>query len=333
MKKIALLTCALCAIQAQASLKVVTTTADLASIASAIGGKNVSVSSLITGSRDAHHIEAKPSYISRVAGADVFIANGLDLEVGYEGAILDGARNRKVIIGASGHIYASEFAYVLEKPTRGVTRADGDIHPDGNPHIMLDPYNGRQVAIGIARRFQSIDAANAKVYESNLSAFLSRLDTAMFGSGLVNEFGGSKLWQWHNAGNFESTVKRAGAKAAVGGWASKAKGFAGIPVFSYHRSLPYLARRFGLNVIGQLEPKPGLEPTPGHLATLIRTGRERGVKAILQEPFFSNKAAKTVAGQIGAKVVLIPQSVGQASGANDYISLFDVIISNLGEAL
>ncbi|MBL8060211.1 MAG: zinc ABC transporter substrate-binding protein [Chthonomonas sp.] len=316
---------------ASANLKIVTTTADLASIAKLVGGKSVSVSSIITGSRDAHRIEAKPSFMSRVAGADVFIAVGLDLEVGYERAILDGARNGKVMLGQPGHIYAADYAYILDKPTGSVTRAHGDIHPGGNPHVLLDPYNGRRIGIGLARKFQQLDRANAASYETNLKAFLDRLDSAMFGAAQVDKFGSESLWQWHNAGNFKATMASKGS--TPGGWSGRVGDVVGKPVFSYHRSFPYLARRFGFRVMDELEPKPGLEPTPGHLATLIRTGQEQGVKAIFQEPFFSTKSANLVASRIGAKVVVLPQSVGQAPGADDYIKLFDVIVQRMAEAL
>lgn len=310
-----------------ANLKVITTTADLASIASAVGGNLVSASSLITGSRDAHRIEAKPSYMSRTAGANVFIAIGLDLEIGYERAILDGSGNRRVAIGAPGHIYASDFAYVLEKPSGAVTRAQGDIHPYGNPHIWLDPFNGRQIAIGIAEKFGELDKANAKAFEANLAKFLDRLDSAMFGSTQVDKFGGSQLWAWLRAG--ELAAKTGGT--AMGGWMAKMAPVSGMPILTYHRSLTYFTNRFRLKVVDQLEPKPGLEPTPGHLAEVIKEGSAAGVKAIVQEPFFSPRHGQLVASRTGSKLVVIPQSVGQAPGADDYIGLINVIVNRLSE--
>lgn len=313
---------------AAANLKVITTTADLASIASSVGGKNVSVSSIITGARDAHRVEAKPSYMSRTAGADVFIAVGLDLEIGYERAILDGSGNRKVMIGSPGHVYASDFAYVLEKPTGAVTRAQGDIHPYGNPHIWLDPLNGRRIALGLKDVFSRLDRANAASYDANCDAFVKRLDSAMFGADAVAKFGGDKLWSWSDDGSL-----RAKAGSTLGGWAAAMAPLAGTPILTYHRSLSYLARRFRLNVVDELEPKPGLEPTPGHLAEVIREATDRNVKAIVQEPFFSTQHAKLVGSRTGAKVVVIPQNVGQAPGADDYIGLFQVIVSRLTQEI
>lgn len=310
-------------------LKIVTTTADLASIASAVGGSHVSVSSLITGARDAHRLEAKPSYMSRVAGADLFIAIGLELEIGYERAILEGSGNRKVAVGAPGHVYASQYAYILGKPTGHVTRAQGDVHPYGNPHIWLDPWNGRLIAAGMEAKFSLLDRANAKNYEANLGRFVDRLDNAMFGAALVTKFGGLKLWQWHNANVLDEKI--GGAKP--GGWLGKMEPLAGTRILSYHRSLTYLANRFHFKVVAELEPKPGLDPTPGHLAQVVREASEAKVKVILQEPFFSKRHADLVASRIGAKVVVIPENVGQAPGANDYISLFDVIVDRLSAAL
>ncbi|MEQ1821612.1 MAG: metal ABC transporter substrate-binding protein [Fimbriimonadaceae bacterium] len=316
---------------ASANLKVVTTTSDLASIASAIGGSHVSASSLINGARDPHRLEAKPSYMSRAASADVFIAVGLELEIGYEPPILDGSGNRRIAVGSAGHIYASDFAYVLEKPSGGVTRADGDIHPYGNPHVWLDPYNGRLIAAGIAARFEKLDKANTADYQSNLKNFQNRLDSAMFGSALVSKFGGPKLWQWHNAGDLRSEIAKAGAAKDLGGWLEKMLPLAGTPIVTYHRSLSYLANRFKFKVVEELEPKPGLEPTPGHLSSVIKSASSDGVKAIVQESFYATKHAQLVATRIGAKVIVIPQNVGQMPGTGDYISLFDVIVSKLSE--
>jgi zinc/manganese transport system substrate-binding protein len=308
-----------------ANLKIVTTTSDLASIAGAIGGAKVSVSSLITGARDPHRIEAKPSYMSRVAGADMFIAVGLELEIGYEQPILSGSSNRKVAIGAPGHVYAADYAYLLEKPTGNVTRAMGDIHPYGNPHVWLDPYNGRLMAKGIENKMSALDPSNAKYYQANLEQFLKRLDTAMFGSAAVSKYGAQKLWDWSSAGALSSKV----SGGELGGWAAQMAPYAGKPIITYHRSWSYFARRFDLKVVDELEPKPGLDPTPGHLGEVIRDGTSQGVKLILQEPFFSKRHAEFVASRIGAGVAIAPQSVGQTPGAKDYISLFDDIIAKI----
>lgn len=308
-----------------ADLKIVTTTADLASIAKEIGGGKASVSSLITGARDPHRLEAKPSFMSRISGANLFIAVGLGLEVGYERAILAGSSNRRVAIGSPGNLHAGDYAYVLEKPSGGVSRAMGDIHPEGNPHVWLDPYNGRLIAKAIEERMSALDPSNAKLYQQNLEGFLVRLDAAMFGKAAVNRHGAQKLWEWSNSGSLAG-------KPDVGGWASKMAGLAGKPIITYHRSWSYFARRFGLKVVVELEPKPGLEPTPGHLAEVVREGTRQGVKIVLQEPYFATRNAQFVAGRIGATVVVAPLSVGMDPAAKDYVSLFDAIVAKLAGA-
>jgi len=305
----------------------------LASIVAAVGGKYVSVSAIVVGARDPHRIEAKPSYMSKVSGADLFIAIGLDLEVGYERPILAGSRNSKVAIGASGHVYASDWVQVLEKPTGQVSRAMGDIHPGGNPHIWLDPYNGRIIATKIASVLTKIDRAHSKEYQANLAEFLRRLDVAMFGAQAEERFGAQKLWEWQRSGTLLAKLDENRARNSLGGWAAKMAPHEGKPIVTYHRSFSYFANRFRLRVVGELEPKPGLEPTPGHLASVIKTVQQSGVKAIVLETFYSPKHAQLVASRTGAKVVQVPQNVGHVSEARDYIALFDVIVNRIAEGL
>jgi zinc/manganese transport system substrate-binding protein len=314
-----------------AVIKIVTTTPDLASIASSVGGKNVSVSSILSGARDPHRIEAKPSFMSRASSADLFIAIGLELEIGYEQPILEGSRNGRIQVGAPGHIYASDWTYILDKPTGAVSRAMGDIHPYGNPHIWLDPYNGRTIAIRLEEKLSKMDPKNASQYQSNLNAFVNRLDSAMFGAALVGKFGGTKLWDWQRSGTLAKQLSTNGG--TLGGWAAAMAPLAGKPIVTYHPSFSYFASRFGIRVIDELEPKPGLDPTPGHLAEVIRSIDANSVKVIMQESFYSSRQAQLVASRTGAKVVVVPQNVGHDSGANDYIALFDVIISRISGAL
>lgn len=317
---------------ASAKLNVVTTTEDLADMARQVGGSLVTVSSLVTGVRDPHSLDARPGFMSRVRNADLFIAVGLDLEVGYERAILQGSGNRRVQIGANGHLYASEGVAVLEKPT-SVSRAQGDIHPYGNPHVWLDPFNARIMATDIANAMVRLDRQNANTYLQNLSRFLSRIDVAMFGEALVQKYGAQKLWEMSNAGDLGDRLRAAGDLQRLGGWAAKMAPHAGKPIVSYHRTWSYLARRFRLNVAAELEPKPGIPPTPGHLANVVKTMKSRNVKVILQEPYFSSSAAKSVASQTGARVVVAPPSVGADRAATSYIALIDTIVNRLAEAL
>lgn len=209
----------------------------------------------------------------------------------------------------------------------------GDIHPYGNPHIWLDPYNGRMIAVKLADKLSSMDPTNAKNYRDNLTKFLYRLDSGMFGAKLVDKFGGPKLWDWQRTGVLTSKLADNNARADLGGWEAKMLPLAGRPIVTYHKSFSYFARRFDLRVVDELEPKPGLDPTPGHLATVVKTVQSAGVKVILQETFYSTRHAQLVASRTGASVVTVPQNVGHDKAATDYISLFDVIVSRVSQAL
>lgn len=318
---------------ASAKLNVLTTTPDLASIAMEVGGNRVSVSSIIVGARDPHRIEAKPSFMSRAAGADLFIAVGLELEIAYEMPIIDGSRNGRIRPGARGHVYAAEWVKPLDVPTGTVSRAQGDIHPFGNPHIWLDPYNGRTIALRLAEKMGSLDRQNATFFAANAKDFAERLDKAMFGATLVERFGGSALWQWENAGDLESSLTAKGALSQLGGWAGKMARFRGSQIITYHRSFVYFTRRFDLKVADELEPKPGIDPAPGHIAGIIRLVQSQGIKAIVQEPFYSTRNGKFVESRTGAKLVVVPGSVGHDPAARDYISLIDTLVDRISSAL
>lgn len=314
---------------AAANLNVVTTTEDLASIAKAVGGGSVSVSSIVTGARDPHTIEAKPGYMSRLMKADLFIAVGLDLEIAWEDAIVRGSRNERLRPGGKGHLYASSGLVPLEKPSGKVTRAQGDIHPNGNPHVWLDPANARIIAASIAERMSVLDPGNKSTYQKNADAFKMKIDTAMFGSALVAEFGSAKLWAWSSDG----TLARNVSASRLGGWSGQLEKFRGQDIVTYHRSWSYLAHRFGFNIVEELEPKPGIPPSAGHIAQVIATTNKNNVRAIIQEPYYSKKAAETVAARTKAKVVVIPLSVGNEPSAKDYFSLLDTIVGRIATAM
>jgi ABC-type Zn uptake system ZnuABC Zn-binding protein ZnuA len=311
---------------AVAKLTVVTTTEDLAAIARAVGGPDASVSAIVTGVRDPHFIEAKPSFMSRLQGADLFILVGLDLEVGYEAALIQGSRNSKISKGRPGNLYASGGIAVLDKPTGNVTRAEGDVHPNGNPHYWLDPFNARTMADTIADRMAQLDPAHKSGYESRANAFKLQVDTAMFGAAALKSQGAAKLWQMSNAGTL-------GNVDGLGGWAGRLEPYRGQPIATYHKSWNYFAKRFGLRVVAHLEPKPGLAPTPGHLASVVRTVSGSNVRMVLQEPFYSKRAGETVAARTGAKLVVAPLSVGHTPAAKDYLSLMDDIVAKVSAGL
>jgi ABC-type Zn uptake system ZnuABC Zn-binding protein ZnuA len=311
---------------ASANLSVVTTTEDLAAIAGSVGGANVKVESIVRGVRDPHFIDAKPGDMAKLRGADLFVAIGLDLEIGYEQALIQGSRNTKISIGRPGHLYASQGIAVLDKPTGTVSRSQGDVHPNGNPHIWLDPYNARTIADNMADRMGQLDPANKAAYRSRADSFIHSVDVAMFGAAAVQSQGADRLWQLSSSGNLRGVTN-------LGGWAAKMEPHRGSAIVTYHKSWSYFAKRFGLRVIDQLEPKPGIAPTPGHIANVVREMTSEKARIILQEPFYSDRSAKTVAQRTGSKLVIAPLSVGHTRDAKDYVSLINSVVELVGDAL
>ncbi len=284
---------------ASAQLRVVTSTTDLADIAAAVGGSKARVRHISEGYQDPHFTEAKPSFVLQLRNADVFAFVGLDLEIGWMPLLLQGARNPKVQAGGSGHLDVSQAIDVLDRATQRVDRSRGDVHAAGNPHYWLDPANGRRIAQLFSRRFSALDPANAAEYDRNAKAFEARLNAA------------ERDWQ-HNLADIR-----------------------GKPVVAYHTSWKYLAEYTGMNIVGFMEPKPGVPPSPSHLAGLILQIKRTGAKAIIMEPFYSRRDADFVASKTEAKVVILPPSVDALRDAkvDDYVRLLQYNISLLATTL
>jgi len=282
---------------AAAQLKVVTSTTDLYDIAKAVGGNKITATHIGEGYQDPHFIEAKPSFVLQLRNADVWAFVGLDLEIGWMPLLLQGARNSKLQPGQTGYVDASRVISVLDVARGNVDRSQGDVHPLGNPHYWLDPENGRRIAKLFQETFTKLDPKNASVYDANAKAFTQRLDAA------------ERTWQ-----------------------ADLAK-IKGQPVVAWHTSWRYFAEYTGMNIVGFMEPKPGVPPSPAHLAGLIQTMKQSGAKVIIMEPFYDKKTADFVAGKTGAKVLVLPPSVGGTKGLDDYIQLMTSDIHQLAAAL
>ena len=278
-------------------LKVVTTLSDFASLAQTIGGDRVEAESLAKGYQDPHFVEPKPSFILKLHGADLLIVAGLELEIGYLPPLLDQARNEKIRPGSRGYLDASAGCEILEKPTTIVTRAMGDVHPYGNPHFWLDPQNGRVIARAITAKLTQLDPSGQAAFEKNLAEFEARL-----------------------------------AEAEIR-WKQKLAPYAGTKVVTYHASWPNFAKYFNLNVVGYLEPKPGIPPTPQHKLEIINLMRAQKVPLILMEVYFDRKDPDFVASKAGANVVVLSPSVGGEPEAKDYVSLFDTDVDRIVAAL
>ena len=282
---------------ATAQLKVVTSTTDLYDIAKAVGGNRITATHIGEGYQDPHFVEAKPSFVLQLRNADVWAFVGLDLEIGWMPLLLQGARNPKLQPGQPGYVDVSRVIPVLDMARGNVDRSQGDVHPLGNPHYWLDPANARRIAKLFRETFSQLDAKNATTYEANEKAFTERLDAA------------ERSWQADLA-----RIK-------------------GQPVVAWHTSWRYFANYNGMNIVGFMEPKPGVPPSPSHLAGLVQTMKQTGAKVIVMEPFYDRKMADFVASKTGAKVLILPPSVGGTKGLDDYIKLMTNDIHQLAAAL
>jgi ABC-type Zn uptake system ZnuABC Zn-binding protein ZnuA len=284
--------------EAARKLKVVTTTQDLASIAQTIGGDRVTVESLSKGYQDPHFVDAKPSYLVKLRQADVFIEVGRDLEIGWAPGLLNNARNSKILPGGAGFVDASNGVKILELGGR-VGREMGDVHPLGNPHYWLDPENGLAVAANVRDALVRNDPAGRAAYESAFASFQRQLQSRIAG--------------W----------KKRAADLKLGG----------MKVVTYHRSWPYFAQAFGVQVVDYVEPRPGVPPTPKHVQELTELMKTQGVRLLIVEPYFDPKLPAQIAKNAGSAIVILPPSVGAVPAAKDYFSLFDAQLDLVQKAL
>jgi zinc/manganese transport system substrate-binding protein len=282
---------------AQSALNVVTTTEDLAAIAREIGGDKITVESMARGYQDPHFVEAKPSFILKLQKADLLIAVGRELEIGWLPPLVTQSRNRKIQPGGDGYLDASTKARILDIPTGQVTRAEGDVHPQGNPHYWLDPENGKIIARAIADKLSQLRPNDRAYFDQRTADFTTRVAEA---------------------------EKR---------WLAAMAPYKGIKVVTYHRSFPNFAERFGLDVIGYVEPRPGIPPTPQHTLDLMTEMKRQNVRLVLVEPYFDLKTPNAIGRDTGAQVVVMPPSVGGVKEAGDYLKLFDYDINLLIAAL
>jgi len=282
---------------AAAAVSVVATTEDLASLAREVGGDRITVVALAKGYQDPHFVDPKPSFILAVSRADLLIVVGRELELGWLPPLVTSGRNAKIQPGANGYLDASANVRILEIPTAQITRAMGDVHSQGNPHYWLDPGNGRRIAQTIKDKLIQLSPADRAYFDQRYADFDKRL------------------------------------AAAESRWDSTMAPYKGTKIVTYHRSWPNFMERFGLNVIGYVEPKPGIPPTTSHTVDLIDEMKRQGVKLIIVEPYFDLKTPQAIAKQVGGEVLVLAPSVGGTKEATDYIRLFDYDVNVVVAAL
>jgi zinc/manganese transport system substrate-binding protein len=281
---------------ADAKLNVVATLPDFASVAREIGGDKIDIVVLAKPTEDPHFVDARPSFVVSLRNADVLIEGGAELEIGWLPPLLQNARNPKIEAGKPGRVVAAQGIRLLNVPAN-VTRAAGDVHSLGNPHFMTDPIIAKAVAQHIAQSFSAVDAPNAAAYDANYK-------------------------------KFEATIN-----AKLQGWGAAMLPFKDQNVVAYHDSWPYFAHRFGVKIDIFLEPKPGIPPSPSHLAEVISQMKAQKIKAIIVEPFHDRKIAEKVASSTGAKVVDFAQFPGGIPGTDTYVKLIDTLVTRLAGAL
>lgn len=283
---------------APAKLNIVTTTQDLASLTREVGGDLATVTSIAKGYQDPHFVEPKPSFLLLLKNADLLEVIGLDLEIGWLPPLVDQSRNAKIQPGGSGYLDVSRGVEVLDRPSGAVNRSMGDVHPLGNPHYWLDPANAVRMAIQIEKKLEELQPANAAAFQKNLNTFKQRINDA------------DKRW-----------------RAALAP-------YRGAKIISYHNSWPNFARRYGLDIIDYVEPKPGVPPSPSHTFELIGKMKDQKIKAIIMEPYFDKKTPQSIAERTGAQLVVVYPSVGGGkSGTDDYFQLLDTNVANIVNAL
>jgi zinc/manganese transport system substrate-binding protein len=282
---------------ATAAVSVVTATEDLADLTRQVGGDKVKVESIARGYQDPHFVEAKPSFILKLHAADLLVVVGRELEIGWLPPLIQQSRNAKIQPGADGYLDASQVAEILEIPTGQITRAMGDVHPLGNPHYWLDPGNGRRIAKSIAEKLGKMSPADAAYFDGRYADFDKRLAEA---------------------------EKR---------WDAMVAPYKGLKIVTYHRSWPNFCKRFGLEVIGYVEPRPGIPPSPSHTIELIAEMKRQNVKILVVEPYFDMKTPESIGRETGAKVLVMSPSVGGEKEITDYIKLFDYDLNLLTNAI
>jgi zinc/manganese transport system substrate-binding protein len=281
---------------ALADLNVFATVPEWGALAQELGGDKVKVYVATNALQDPHHIEAKPSLIARARSADLVVATGAELEIGWLPLVLQQAGNPKVQPGKPGYFEAAPQVTILDRPTR-LDRAEGDVHPQGDPHIQTDPRNIARVAGPLAAKMSELDPAGAAYYQSRYKAFADR-------------------WT-----------------AAIARWEKEAAPLKGVPILVQHKAFTYLIAWLSMKEIAALEPKPGVEPTTAHLAEVLETIQRQPVKMVLRAAYQSDRASQWIAERTKIKVVTLPFTVGGTEGAKDLLGLFDDTIERLLKGL
>lgn len=316
-------------------IDVVTTLSTYANIAKYIGGDKVETHYIVHGDQDAHFVRPKPSYAEMLSKADLFVSTGLDLEL-WAPTLVDMSKNNNIRSGQKGYVSASNGIKLLDKPTV-LSRSQGGLHIYGNPHIVTNPLNFKIIAENITIGLEKVDPQNSDFYKANLKKFQDEIDIRTFGKPLVKLMTGNLLTKMANNGtliNFLSKKEFKGKKliSYLGGWLKEAMPFRGKKIVGYHKDLVYFRELFGVKVIGHVEPKPGIPPSPKHIEELVKLMRENKVKVLLAANYYDENKIKAICSKVGAVPVIVPMFVNGAPNTENVFKLTDYWISHLNKA-
>ena len=310
-------------------LRVATTTPNLGSIARAVGGEEVEVTTFARGGQDPHFVEPRPSFIRVLSRTDLFVMVGLQLELGWVPPLLRNARNARIQPGGVGALDASEGIPLLGVATGVVDRSQGDVHAAGNPHYLTDPVNGIRVARAIRDKLVVLRPEGEATFRANATAFEAAVTQHLFGPEAVAEHGAAVLAEAALANRSDELVP----EDRLGGWLGRMRPHRGATAIADHNIWPYFAKRFGFEVIGFLEPFPGIAPTTRHLGEVAEQMKAAGTSVILSAAYFHPRYAEKVASATGASVVFMADQVGAREGVDDYIAMIDWNVRRLADAL
>lgn len=316
-------------------VKVVTSLTTYGAIAREIVGDRGTVTSIAQGNEDPHFVQPKPSFVRILRDADLFVTTGLDLEL-WVPALLDRAGNRKILEGTVGYVPAYRGIDLLEVPT-SLSRSQGDIHVDGNPHIHTDPLNGILIARNILAGLQRISPENASFFAARERDFEKRVLEATMGPSLVAALTPStafELLRTHKLQDFINGQKYQGKPLAaqLGGWLKQGEVFRGREMACYHKEWAYFSRRFDIDCVTFIEAKPGIPPTPRHVQEVIALMKQRKVPALFASNYFDRKQIQQVAERTGARAVIVPENTAGAPGVDTYFHLVNTWVSSLAAA-
>ncbi len=318
-----------------APIKVVTSLTTYGAIAREIVGDKGTVTSIAQGDEDPHFVQPKPSFVAVLRDADMFVTTGLDLEL-WVPPLLDRAGNRKVSEGGPGYVTAYTGIHLLEVPT-SLSRSEGDIHEDGNPHIHTDPINGIIIARNILTGLQRISPENASYFAGREQDFEKRVLEATMGPDLVGILTAPVAYNLLNSDNSEKLFDFIGQKSyqgkplldRLGGWLKTTETFRGKEMACYHKEWAYFSNRFKVNCVEYIEAKPGIPPTPGHVQEVIALMKERKIPVLFASNYFDHNQIQQVAQRTGAKAVIVPENTNGAPGVNTYFDLMNTWVNDL----